>query len=153
MLQFEGDQEFTQPCSHVFAKLSDARFLLECVPGVEAVSKAEASEAICTIRPGFTFVRGTLELTLQVLERTPGTRIKVLARAKGLGSGNDVEGTLDLSPASGGTRLHWSAEAKNFTGLLKLVPAGLMQGAAQKVIADVWNEVEKRLVAQTPEGS
>lgn len=145
MLHFEGNQDFQQPPAAVFAKLSDARFLLECVPGVEAVQKAEADEAICTLRPGFTFVRGTLTVTLQVLERVPDTSIKLLARAKGIGSGNDVEALLTLSPSSDGTALHWSAEAKNFSGLLKMVPAGLMQGAAQKVIADVWVTVKQKL--------
>jgi carbon monoxide dehydrogenase subunit G len=80
-----------------------------------------------------------------VLERTPDSVLRLLAHAKGIGSGNDVEAVLTLAPQDGSTRLHWSAEAKNFTGLLKMVPAGLMQGAAQKVIADVWETVKRKL--------
>lgn len=147
MLHFEGDQDIPQPPAVVFAKLGDARFLVDCIPGVETVTKAEADEAICAVRPGLSFVGGTLEVTMKVLERTPDTSLKILAHAKGIGSGNDVEATMTLTPQEGGTRLHWSADAKNFTGLLKMVPAGLMQGAAQKVIADVWETVKQKLTS------
>jgi carbon monoxide dehydrogenase subunit G len=64
MLEFEGDKDFALPPRDVFAKLSDARFLVECIPGRETVSLAEEKKAICTQRPGFAFVRGTLELTI-----------------------------------------------------------------------------------------
>jgi carbon monoxide dehydrogenase subunit G len=145
MLQFEGDQDFGRPPALVFAKLGDASFLVSCVPGVESVKEAGPDQAVCVLRPGFSFVRGTLEVTLQVLERVPEKSIRVLAHAKGIGSGNDVEALLKLEPKDAGTHIHWTAEAKNFTGLLRAVPAGLMQGAAQKVIADVWVEVGKKL--------
>ena len=35
----------------------------------------------------------------------------------------------------------WRAEVKSLGGLLKMVPSGLIRGAAQKVIEDVWNGV------------
>lgn len=145
MLHFEGDTDFPRPPADVFAKLSDARFLVSCIPGVEGVKKSEPAEAVCTLRPGFSFVRGTLEITMQVLEVSAPTKIRVTAHGKGIGSSNDVEGVLDLAEHEVGTRVHWTADITNLGGLLKAVPQGLLKGAAQKVIADVWESVKQKV--------
>ena len=60
-MQFTGDQELPVPRSEVWKKLSDVRFLVQCIPGAEKVEQAEEDHAVCTIRPGFSFARGTLE--------------------------------------------------------------------------------------------
>jgi len=44
-----------------------------------------------------------------------------------------------------GTRVRWVAEVTHLGGLLKLVPQGLVRGAAEKVINDVWAVIEKRI--------
>ena len=143
-MHFEGDKEFALAPKDVFAKLSDARFLAECIPGREAVVRAEPHEAVVVQRPPFAFVGGKLELTIRVLEATPDV-IKLAQHAKGIGTTSDVESVVTLTPRDGGTHLHWKAEVKNLGGLLKMVPTGLIRGAAQKTISDVWQEVEKRL--------
>ena len=81
MIQFEGDRDFALPPAALWAKLSDARFLVTCIPDVEAVAKSEPAEAVCTIRPGFAFVRGTLELTIRVTEAVPDQSVKLLLRS------------------------------------------------------------------------
>src|SRR5437868_5390496 len=137
-MQFEGEKEFPLPPKDVFAKLSDARFLLECIPGREATSSADQHKAVCTQRPGFAFVRGTIESTIKILEATPETAIKYSLLGKGIGSTSDVEVAITLSPKDAGTHLHWKAEIKSLGGLLKMVPGGLIRGAAQRTIGDVW---------------
>lgn len=146
MLQFEGDKDFTLPPREVFAKLSDARFLVECIPGRESVTLAEEKKAICTQRSGFAFARGTLELTIEITEATPDTSIRFSQQGKGIGSGSQVETLVTLEPKENGTHVHWKSDVTQLSGLLKAVPSGLIRGAAQKVIADVWAEIEKRLV-------
>ena len=144
-MQFEGDKDLPLPPKEAFAKLSDARFLGECIPGREAIVRAEPHEAVVVQRPPFAFVGGKLELTIRVLEATPDV-IKLAQHAKGIGTTSDVESVVTLTPRDdGGTHLHWKAEVKNLGGLLKMVPTGLIRGAAQKTISDVWQEVEKRL--------
>jgi uncharacterized protein len=144
-MQFAGEKELPLPPKAVFAKLSDARFLVECIPGREATRQAEQNIATFTQRPGFAFMRGTLELTIQILEATPDRTIKYALRSKGIGSTSDVETILTLTPKGAGTHVLWNVEVKSLGGLLKAVPGGLIQGAAQKIIADVWQELEKKL--------
>ena len=145
MLHFEGDWDFPQAPADLWARLTDARFLVQCIPGVESVPLAEPDRAVCVLRPGFSFVRGTLEVTLHVVERVPGTSARFLLHSKGIGTSSDLEAALTFTPREEGTRVHWTADVKELGGLLKAVPRGLIQAAAQKVIADAWDAVAARL--------
>ena len=146
MLHFEGDKDFPQPPAELWAKLSDLRFIVQCTPDVEAVVKTEANAAQIKVRPGFSFVRSTLEITLRVLEAVPRNSIRIAAHSKGIGSTSDVEASLVLAPRDDGTRIHWTADITALGGLLKAVPQGLIKASAQKVINDLWAALEARLV-------
>jgi carbon monoxide dehydrogenase subunit G len=145
MLKFEGDKDFPQAVADVWKKLTDARFLVQCVPDVESVSRSEPDHVVCVLRPGFSFIRGTLELTLQVADAVENTSARLVLHSKGIGSTSDVEATLALMPQDAGTRLHWTAEIKNLGGLLKPVPQGLVKASAQKIIAGALTSVEAKL--------
>lgn len=147
MMHFEGERDVPLSPPAVWQKLSDARFLVQCVPDVETVSQAEADQAGCTIRPGLAFVRGTLELTIQVAQAVPESSVQLLLHTKGIGSTSDVEVALALAPHEIGTRVHWNVKIERLGGLLKMAPQGLIQAAAQKVIADVWKGVESKVGA------
>ncbi len=145
MLRFEGDRDFALAPDDLFARLTDVPFLVQCIPDVESVAAQEADRAVLVLRPGFSFVRGTLELTLQVVDVVAGQSARVLLHSKGIGSTSDVEASLSCTPQGSGTRVHWVAEIKSLGGLLRAVPAGLVRGAAEKVINDSWGRVEHKL--------
>ena len=145
MLHFEGDKDFPQPLADVWSRLSDARFLVQCIPELEAVSKSEPDTAVGTLRPGFSFVRGTLELTLLVAEAVQASSARYLVTSKGIGSSSSVEVNLSFTPQASGTRVHWTADITELGGLLKALPQGLIKGGAQKVIGDIWAGVERKL--------
>src|SRR5262249_38750114 len=96
-------------------------------------------------RPGFAFIRGTIELTIEIIDAVPETLIRFSQLGKGIGSSSTVETVVTLTPANGSTQIHWQAQGLNLGGLLKAIPTGLLRGAAQKIITDVWAEVDKRL--------
>jgi carbon monoxide dehydrogenase subunit G len=145
MLRFEGDRDFPQPPAELFPKLTDACFLAACVPDVEKVSEAGPDRAVFTVRPGLAFARGTLEVTLQVVEKAPPAAARIAITSKGVGSTSTIEASLGLAALNAGTRMHWIAEVTELGGLLKMVPQGLIRGAAQKVLDDAWKAVEARL--------
>ena len=103
MLHFESNKEFPNSPAEVWDKLSDARFLVACIPDVESVSQSERESAIFVIRPGFSFVRGTLEVNLQVLPKIEGKELTFLVASKGIGSTNKLEAVLTIAPGDGGT--------------------------------------------------
>jgi carbon monoxide dehydrogenase subunit G len=149
MLRFEGDRDFTQAPPDLWAKLTDANFLVECLPDVDTVKEVDSDHAVLVVRPGLAFVRGTLDVTLRLSDKSSPSSARMTLFSKGIGSSSTVETSVNLSPQGTGTHLHWSAEVKELTGLLKMVPSGLIRGAAQKIINDMWTAVEARLNAGT----
>jgi carbon monoxide dehydrogenase subunit G len=145
MMIFEGDRDFSLPVGELFAKLSDATFLVQCIPDSSMAGMADKKKASCTVRPGFAFIRGSLDVTLDVAETVENQSVRLLLASKGIGSSSDVETLLTFTPQESGTRIHWKAEVKRLGGLLRAVPGGLIRGAAQKVIEDVLAGVQKKL--------
>jgi uncharacterized protein len=152
MVRFDGEKDFPQPSAELWAKLSDARFLVQCIPDVESVVEVESDRARMALRPGFSFVRGTLEATLRIVDAVAPKTARYLITNKGIGSSADAEATITLVPQGAGTRVRWAAEVKALGGLLKMVPSGLIRGAAQKVVNDTWSAVEAKLNAPPANG-
>lgn len=147
MLRFEGDREFARPPAEVYAKLTDVDFLVSCIPDVDRVKAVEAERAELVLRPGFQFVRGTLEVTMRLFDKVEPTGTRVQLTSKGIGSSSEVEASLTLSPSEVGTKVHWVANVASLGGLLKMVPAGLIRGAAEKVINDAWTRIAEKMSA------
>jgi carbon monoxide dehydrogenase subunit G len=147
MVHFEGDKSIPRPVADVAGKLSNAAFLVECVPGIEKIARTSEEEAAFVVRPGLGFVRGTLEVTMQRLERVPETSTRWRLLSKGIGTSSTVEARLQFTSGENATQVHWAAEIQQLGGLLKAVPQGLIRAAAQKLIDDVWAAVEARLRA------
>lgn len=145
MLRFEGDRDFARPPAEVWAKLTDPQFLVTCIPDVQTVKSTGPDHADLVLRPGFSFVRGTLDVNLKIVDTVAPSSAKVRILGKGIGSSSDVESALALAPQGDGTRVHWTVEIKELGGLLKMVPAGLIRGAAEKVVNDAWAAVATKL--------
>lgn len=142
---FEGDKEFPQPPETVWAKLGDAGFLVGCLAGAEAITVHGPDLAEWKLRPALSFVAGTMDARLEVLERTPPDTLRLQITNKGIGSSNTTEVRLTLTPGGAGTKVHWVGQITALTGLLKMVPKGLIQSTAAKIIEDIWVGVEKKL--------
>ncbi len=149
MIHFEGERDFPLSAEDTWHHLHDARFLVQCIPDVEKVNETSPERAVCVLRPGFSFVRGTLEVALQLVEAIPAEVVRVLLTSKGIGSSSEVEASVRLEASARGCRVHWRAEIKTLGGLLKAVPQGLIRGAAEKVIQDAWTRIETKLRAQS----
>jgi uncharacterized protein len=147
-MQFDGVHEFTQPVAEVWQKLTDARYVVPCLPDLDSVKEVEADRAVCVVRPGFSFARGTLEMTLQVLDKVPDTSAKMVMDSKGIGSSSHVEASFTLEPKEdGGCRMKWTAAITQLTGLLKALPRGLVQASGKKVLEQAWANVQAKMTA------
>lgn len=144
-MHFEGDRDFTLAPAALFAKLSDAAFLVSCVPDGTVVGQPQRDKAMCTVQPGLSFVRGTLEVTIAVVEAREPADIKLLLSSKGIGSTSDVESVMKIAEVHAGSRVHWTVDVTKLGGLLKMVPSGLIRGAAQKTIEDLWDGIARKL--------
>jgi carbon monoxide dehydrogenase subunit G len=145
MLHFEGTKDPALPPEELWQRLRNAAFLVQCIPGVESIKQADPDDASCVIRPGFSFVRGTLEVTIHVAEATEPTAVRLAIASKGIGSSSQVDARLNIYAQDSGSRVNWSADVMELGGLLKAVPQGLLKASAQKVINDVWSGIEAKL--------
>jgi carbon monoxide dehydrogenase subunit G len=144
---FEGDKSFPLPPDALAAKLGDAAFLVSSLNNAEAVKLHGPDSAEWKMRPALSFVSGILDSRLEIVAREPkGLHLRITS--KGIGSGSTTDIHLTLSAGDGGTKVHWLGEITALTGLLKMVPKGLIQSTAMKVIEDIWTGVEKKLTAK-----
>lgn len=147
MIHFEGVQAFPQAVAEVAAKLSDAGFLANCIPDSQ-VSEASADRSVGKLKPKLSFLTGSLTLEADVTERDPGRSVTYRLFSKTMGASSTVETKLAFSEAEGGgTVVHWSGDIVAVTGLLKMVPKGLLEGTAKKVIDDIWAAIATKLAS------
>ncbi|HEX3316169.1 MAG TPA: SRPBCC family protein [Gemmataceae bacterium] len=142
-MRFEGERNYALPPAALFDRLGDARLLVQAVPDATVTGTPTLDEAHCTVRPSFSFTRGNLDVTLRVADRQPTSALRFSLVSKTLGGGADVEVALQLTPNDAGTKVAWTAELVRLTGLLKMVPTGLIRGAAQKIIDDAWTALDR----------
>jgi len=146
MIHFEGHEAFPLPPDELYAKLSDAGFLAGCLPDAE-VAEAAPDRAVWKQKPKLSYIAGAIETTLSVANRVPGESVAFTVQGKGVGATSTVETALAFRPGEGGgTLIHWTGDVVTLTGLLKMVPRGLIQATAQTVIRDVWAAVRQRVV-------
>jgi uncharacterized protein len=145
MIHFEGVQTFPLPVAEVAAKLSDAGFLAHCVPDAH-VAEATPDKSVGKLKPKLSFLTGSLTLNADVIARDPGKSVSFQIVTKTIGASSTVIARLEFKEAEGGgMAVHWSGDIVAVTGLLKMVPKGLMEGSANKVIEDVWAALRQKL--------
>ena len=147
MIHFEGDKFFPLPLHLAAAKLSDAGFLAGTLPDAE-VTEAVAERAAWKIKPKLAFLSGSLNVELTRTAAEPDKSVAFQVLAKAIGATSTVVVTLAFAEKDGkdgGTAVHWTGDLTQVTGLLKMVPKGLLQGSAHKVIEEVWSAVEAKL--------
>jgi carbon monoxide dehydrogenase subunit G len=150
MIQFQGNKQFALPIAEVAAKMSDAAFLVHCLPDIE-ITEATPDKAAWKLKPRLSFLTGSLHIEMTATERNPGQAIAFKVFSKAMGATSTVLTRLKFEQSEGGgTVIHWTGIIEQVTGLLKAVPKGLMQGAAEKVIEDVWAAVAAKLGGPTP---
>ncbi|HMP01879.1 MAG TPA: SRPBCC domain-containing protein [Gemmatales bacterium] len=148
MITLKGQKDFAVPAATLWAKLSDMQFLVECVPDKHAVKAVSSDRAEVVIRPSIAFLKGELALTMEKTAETPPTAATLTLNTKGIGTTSTVVAQFQLAEReAGASTLDWSAEVTQLGGLLKAVPKGFIQGAAQKQITELLTSLEAKLLA------
>jgi carbon monoxide dehydrogenase subunit G len=145
-MQFQGEREYPKSPEAIFALLGDARFLVRCIPDSTIVGEPTPDEGRCTVKPDFSFTKGSMELHVRVTDRQSPSALKFVLANKSIGGGADVESSLQLSRTDSGTKVAWQATVQ-LRGLLKMVPPGLLRAAAQKVLEETWTLIDREVAA------
>jgi len=143
-ISFSGVETFPQPLAEVYAKLADAGTLAGYLPDA-TVTHRGADSAGWKVKPKLAFIAGELDTECTVTVRDPDVRLGYKLDCKGVGSACVVEAVLNFTPDGPGTSIAWTGAVTQMTGLLKLAPRGLLEGAAKKVIAESWAAIRSKL--------
>lgn len=149
VLQFGGEETFHVPPQRLFDLLTDPTAIQRLIPDLEqARQHDDVLEAV--VRPGFSFLRGTLQLKISFIERRPPGEASMRVEGRGIGTSLEMLARLHITETNEGCRLEWSADVVRLQGLIATVSKPLIRAAADQVIRKTWDEV-RTLLHQSPD--
>jgi carbon monoxide dehydrogenase subunit G len=145
MLTFNGEESFAVPPAKLFAALTDLNQLAAAIPDVVSSRRLDQRSMECVVRPGFSFLRGTLKLVIEIDSLQPPESAELHVIATGIGVQMRVESQLKVSPTDVGSKLLWTAAVTELKGLVATVPQSLISAAANQVVQQSWKKIHTRL--------
>ncbi len=143
-MHLEGTFAAKSPQDRVYRFFLDPEELGSCVDDPHTIEVQDADHFKGTVKSGIGFIKGTFSVNASVVERTPPRRARLKVHGAGMGSGFDIDATLDVSPDDGGTAVHWAADVV-MNGPIASMGARLMQGTIDKKTNAFFENARKRL--------
>lgn len=143
-LRFEGQERFGMPLADLSAKLSDAAFLVSCIPEVE-VQEATSDRAVLVLAPGVTLLPGRVHVDVAVIAREQlRTAYRVVNRATGASGTADVQ-VVFAEGIDGVTDVAWTVEVVQVTGLLRMMPKSVLRAGIERANPRVWSRIREAI--------
>jgi carbon monoxide dehydrogenase subunit G len=148
-LEFGGEELFRSPPEKLFAAMTDVRQIAECIPDLTSSNVVDDQTLECVVRPGFSFLRGTLKVKIRIDELDPPRHATSRVESSGIGQTIRLVSQMDISPddsqSTGGSKLTWRAEVTELKGLVATISPALINGAADQVIRQSWAQIRAKL--------
>jgi carbon monoxide dehydrogenase subunit G len=144
-IEFAGEERFQASADRVYALLTDLDAMASTIP--DLVSSERAGERVlkCVVRPGFSFLRGTMKLQIELADLQPPEQAVMQVAAQGIGVSMRIVSQLRVSAEGTGSKLIWSAQVDQLKGLVAALSPSLIKAAADQVIRHAWTQVRKQL--------
>jgi carbon monoxide dehydrogenase subunit G len=142
---FGGEERFLAAPEKLYALLTDLDAMTGTIPDLVSAEKVDDTTMKCVVRPGFSFLRGTMKLAITLADRRPHSSATMNVAAQGIGVGMNVVSHLQISPDGSGSLLKWTAKVEQLKGLIAAVSPTLIKAAADQVIRHSWAAVRKSL--------
>jgi carbon monoxide dehydrogenase subunit G len=143
--EFGGTEHFAASPERVYALLTDLDGMAAVIPDAVSTERVGANVLKCVVRPGFSFLRGTMRLSIALADCQAPERASMKVDAQGIGMALGVVSQLAIFGEGEGSRLEWSANIESRKGLIAAVSPNLIKAAADQVIRHAWNQVRKQL--------
>jgi carbon monoxide dehydrogenase subunit G len=151
-MNFSGSEHFDAPIETVFDEITNLNVTAKTLPGMERVERLEPTHLECRVRPKFSFLTGSMQMIFDILEKDRPSTARMRVIGKGIGASLAIETSVRLTSETAGTRLDWSSEVTQMTGLIKALSHSLIEGAAKKVVADSWATFRAHLAESSGRG-
>ena len=146
----KGDVTIRAPREKVWEFLTDPNQIGQCAPGVEKIEEIEPLKRYRgVVSVGLGSVKARFNGEVEVLELEEPDRAKLKAHGTATGSAADAVSEMTLSDGpDGSTLVHWTADV-TVSGQLASLAARLMMPVSQKLAAQFYEEVRRRIEAGT----
>jgi uncharacterized protein len=145
-MQFDGKVNIRVPRAEVWAFLTDAEAVSQCMPGLESieiVSPNKSFRAIGALGLGSVKVRMTTDVEWTELQ--PPERATMKMKGTAPGSSIDVASAMRLADGTdGSTDMEWSADVK-VMGTIASLAARLMKPVTQQLTGQFFSCVKKKI--------
>jgi len=144
-MQFSGSVEIAAPRERVWAFVIDPNQVGQCGPGVESIEVIDDTHFKAAAKVGIGFISARFVVNMEFAELQAPDRATIKAHGQAPGSAVDATAEMALSDgADGGTKMDWSADV-NIAGTLASVGARLIDGTANKMIAQTFDCMKAKL--------
>lgn len=144
----KGDVTIHAPRKKVWDFMTDPNQIGQCAPGVEKIEEIEPMKRYRgVVSVGLGSVRARFNGEVDIVELEEPDRAKLRAHGTATGSVADAISEMNLSDGpDGATLVHWTANV-NVSGQLASLAARLMMPVSQKLAAQFYDEVRRRIEA------
>jgi len=145
MTEFGGEESFAAPPERLFALLTDLDQLAATIPDLVSSERPDERTLKCVVKPGFSFLRGTLKLSITLADLQPSESAALDVAAQGIGVAMHIVSQLRIAAEGDGSRLTWTARIERMSGLVTTVSPALVRAAADRTVRHAWQQVRTRL--------
>ena len=146
-MKFEGSVEIKARRERVWAFLMDPIQVGGCGPGVESIEVVDETHSKAKAKVGIGFISAIFTVDLEIAETRPPDRAVIKATGQAPGSAVYATATMVLRDGPGdSTVMDWAAHVL-IGGTMATVGARLIEGTADKMIAETFNCIRSKLDA------
>ncbi len=149
-MHFEGSVEISAPRDRVWSFVIDPTQVGSCGPGVESIEIVDDTHFRARAKVGVGFISARFVVDMEMAEQEPPNRAVIKAHGQAPGSAVDATASMTLRDGSDGlTVMDWQADVL-IAGTIASVGARLMEGTANKMIAQTFDCMRTKLEADAP---
>ncbi len=143
-MDLQGTFSVRSDRERVFSFLLTPRELSACIDDPHTIEVEDPDHFRGTLRAGVGVIRGTFNWSAAIAERHPPARARLHVHGSGMGSGFDIDATIDLQESEGRTTVSWQANVA-LSGRIASLGARLMHGTIDKKTKAFFENARKRL--------
>ena len=145
-MHYDGSFEVPVPKQKVYDFVMDPAKITSIFPDVQDVKVIDEKKFTLKSKVGISFIKGMMDVKMNIAERNPPTFARMKAKGNGLSSSVELDNTFTMEDAPGGsgTVVKWAADAK-IAGLMASVGSRLIDAAAQKYVAEIIGSLKEKL--------
>lgn len=143
-MKIQGTHTLDAPLEKVWAFLMDPQAIAKVLPGCETLQEVEPDKYRATMKIGIAAVKGTYNGSVQISDKTPPTRYRMLVDGSGTPGFVKGEATVDLAAQGQQTVLTYDADTQ-VGGLIANVGQRMISGVAKMIINQSLKKLDEEL--------